>query len=401
MKPLSRSASPSSIPVSANGPSINSTIISSNFHSHPQPFYHRINSESMPPILSPINASHTASIGHSGILINHSYTSGANLSNLPQSPHESSPNIRIHHIPNNFPDQLFNERSHDPSYTPSRRPSETSPHQSPETPSHQLPETPSHQLSKSSSRQPIDSNPHHPLKNLIPLSEHHDIPFTNNSNTKGKGRSERRIPAHGMRFQCPCGSLILSRASLRTHHPCKKLKLVMESNEYITIISSNKEPDDVQDETQSEGEEAEEVEEVEENEEENEGDRRSNMSGFLNGSVIPWQPNTAYGIIVNAQQQQQQQHNHLERQQQQQQQQNYYCRTLQLQQDQLSGQQQTIQEGSRKHDRLSDEAQGQQRVLDYYLQDNTQQAQPLESDERVDPEKRNTQTNKRYLGYKK
>ncbi|KAF9114430.1 hypothetical protein BGW39_003356, partial [Mortierella sp. 14UC] len=217
-----------------------------------------------------------------------------------------------------------------PSYNPTRWSSETSPRQSPKTPPHQSSETPSHQSSKPSAHQPLDSNP----------------------NTKGKGRSERarqckyyecakgllekqianqsnanivltkvdkdhirrmhsmtpvkivleesgctviqrRNPALDMRFQCPCGSKMLSRDAARDHHPCKKLAGVTSSNDYFLIVSSDKEPVDVQGETQSDGEEAEEVEEREEHEEveeeEEEGDEKLNTPGFSYGSVVPWQ----------------------------------------------------------------------------------------------------------------
>ncbi|KAF9536232.1 hypothetical protein EC957_011933, partial [Mortierella hygrophila] len=213
-----------------------------------------------------------------------------------------------------------------PSYNPSRRPSETSPRQSPKTPPHQSsePPPPPHQSSKPSAHQPSDSNPNTKGKERRPCKfydcakgllekqiasrsddgivltkvdkdhirrMHSMTPVKIVLKESGCTVIQRRNPAINMRFQCPCGSVMLSRDSARDHHPCKKLAGVTSSNDYFLIVSSDKEPVDVRGETQSDGEEAEEVEEreeheeVEENEEEEEeGNEKLNTSGFSYGS---------------------------------------------------------------------------------------------------------------------
>ncbi|KAF8926980.1 hypothetical protein BGZ47_002429, partial [Haplosporangium gracile] len=221
--------------------------------------------------------------------------------------------------------------------------SETPPRQSPKTLPHQSSETPSHPSSKPSAHQPLDSNPSAKgkgrserarqckyydcakglLEKQIASQSNADFVLTKvdkdhirrmHSMTpvkivleeSGCTIIQRRNPAIGMRFQCPCGSVMLSRDAARDHHPCKKLEGVTSSNDYFLIIVSDKEPVEVRGETQSDGEVAEEYVKVEENEkEEEEGNEKLNTPGFSYGSVVPWQSlpplqphNIAFGMMT-------------------------------------------------------------------------------------------------------
>ncbi|KAF8928534.1 hypothetical protein BGZ47_001562, partial [Haplosporangium gracile] len=95
-----------------------------------------------------------------------------------------------------------------------------------------------------------------------------------------------RNPDLEMRFQCYCGSKMLTRDSVVRHHPCAKLKGAITGNKYFSIVSSELEPPDVKVESQSEG--------VCEDEEEDEMNEVQNNSGSAYSPMNPWQQDQSF-----------------------------------------------------------------------------------------------------------
>lgn len=83
---------------------------------------------------------------------------------------------------------------------------------------------------------------------------------------------------------------MLARDSVVRHYPCEKLEGAITGNKYFSIVSSEIEPADVQNEFQSEGVcEGEDEDEEEDEEEEGDSDEVDDYSGNTYSPMVPWQ----------------------------------------------------------------------------------------------------------------
>jgi hypothetical protein len=200
------------------------------------------------------------------------------------------------------------------------------------------------------------------------LRAHSDTPVRIADTATGCIIIHKRNPELDMRFQCYCGSVMLLRDSVRTHHPCAQLSGVTVDNKYFLIVSSAREPADVQNETRSE----------------TEGDKDEQVDVSGNNSIVLWQAQTqpphSFGASPNMASAE---HS------------GYIIGALQFQRDlsqqqqlQLLEQKQLLRDHRRQHDELARQVQRLQEMVERVGQQNTgqqQQASPSTDFEKLQP----------------